>query len=351
MNMFETRTMLPILADDCRAKSFLRDRYFGNVVNFDTEWLDIDIVGPGNRRMAPFVHPKIGGKTMEREGYSTKAYKAPEISPDMITTAEDFFKRAPGETIYNAKSPSERAAEQLGRDLADLDDIITRREEWMCSQALFTGQIEIKGDGYDEVLNYWPTEEAEKPVTTPAALWTADNADPLKDLEAVRYDMIKMSGINPVECIMGRNAWLAFREWLGTGDNAKFELDTIHVKLGEVDAQYMPNGLTYRGYFNEIAMRIYTYDDWYTDEDGTLKPFIPENDILIAGNNVRTTMAYGLVSLFRENGTAPTFWAGARIPDSWNQRKNPAGRVVQIKSRPLPIIHQIYGFHVLKPLG
>ncbi|WP_284069242.1 major capsid protein [Escherichia coli] len=35
--------------------------------------------------------------------------------------------------------PAERAAEQLGKDLLELDEMVNRREEWMCAQVLFYG--------------------------------------------------------------------------------------------------------------------------------------------------------------------------------------------------------------------
>ena len=345
MDMFTTRKMLPMLTDEVRAKSFLRDRYFGNVVTFDTERIDIDIVGPGQRRMAPFVNPKVGGKTVERAGYRTESYKAPEVSPDMITTAEDMLKRSPGETIYNAESPQRRAAKQLAKDLGDLDDIITRREEWMCAQALFTGKIDIKGEGYDEVLQYWPTETGDQPTTTLATKWDDSNANPLKDLRLITQQMVKDSGLTPVECIMGADAYEAFLSLLETNQTwAKFWLDFGRVDGANVRPNNLPNGVRALGNFN--GLNILAYDEWYVDENGTEQPMVPLNKVLVACRGVRTTMAYGLVSLFSENRTAPEFVAGARVPDSWNQRKNPAGRIVQIKSRPLPIIHQIYGFHV-----
>lgn len=347
MDMFTTRTMLPMMKTEFRAKSFLRDRYFSNVRTFDTTKLDIDIVGPNSRRMAPFVNPKVGGKALERKGFKVESYEAPELSPDMVTTAEDLLHRSPGENIYNAKSPNARAAEQLGYDLAELDDVITRREEWMCAQALFTGKIEIKGEGYDHELNYWSANEDEQPVTTPATLWTADGCDPLADFRAIRRGMIKDAGVTPVECLMGTNALEVFLHQM---EKRNAILDYRRVDMGQIDPQHLPNGVTYWGYFKDSALDIFTYDEWYLDDDGTEKPMVPLDDVLVAGRGVRTTMAYGLVALFDRVKNMPEFHAEARVPHSWVQEKNPAGRIVQVKSRPLPIVHQTHGFHVVKPI-
>ena len=168
MDMFTTRTMMAMVeAGKKTNNTWLRDRYFGYRPTFNTQKIDFDIVGMGGRKIAPFVNPKVGGVVLEREGYSTNSFEAPELSPMRVTTAEDMLKRLPGETVYAGKTPEERAAEILGRDLSDLDDIITRREEAMCAEALFSGKITVKSTGYDEDINYrGDLHENEKPKKT-----------------------------------------------------------------------------------------------------------------------------------------------------------------------------------------
>lgn len=348
MNIFETRTMLEALREGKPAQSFLRDRYFGDVRTFDTKKIDIDIV-KGKRRVAPFVHPKIGGKTVERDGYVTNSYEAPEVSPDMVTTAEDLLNRAPGQPVYGAVDPNQRAGEQLARDLAELDSMITRREEVMCAEALFSGKITVKGDGYDEVLQYWPTNPAEQPYEALSgnSVWGGQDGNPMADLRIARREIIQNSGVTPTEVIMGSTALELF---LATLEDAKVALDYRRVDMGQIDPRQLPNGVTYWGYLKDSALDIYSYDEWYLDDNGDEQPMVPEKLVLVGSPNVRTTMAYGVVTLMRGSGdnAAPEFYAERRVPDSWTQRKNPAGRIVQVKSRPLPIINQIDGFKVIK---
>ena len=68
------------------------------------------------------------------------------------------------------------------------------------------------------------------------------------------------------------------------------------------------------------------------DVDGKEKPMVPEKACLLASPAAKTMLAYGVVSLAGDDEVK--FYEGARIPDSWVQRANPSGRVVQIKSRP-----------------
>lgn len=347
MDIFDTKTMLKALDTTPPAHSYLRDTFFGNVEEFDTAKIDIDI-RRGKRRMAPFVHPKIGGKTMERDGYRVDTFEAPEVSPDMVTTADQMLKRGIGETVYGAADPNVRAARQLGKDLAELDEAITRREEWMASQALFTGGIEVKGDGYDEVLSYWPTNPLEKPYTALSgdARWNKPDADISSDLLAAARKIRQGSGVNPTQVLLGTDALDAFL----ANPNFMKQLDYRRVDLGHIDPKQLPNGVTYWGFHKGSALDIFSYDEWYVAENGDELPMVPTDLVLLGSPNVRTTMAYGCATLMRGTGdnSAPEFFAKRRVPDSWTQRKNPAGRIVQIKSRPLPIIHQIDGFHVLK---
>ena len=343
MDMFTTRTLLPMVDLSNQFNHvFLRDRYFSNRVTFNTQKVDIDIIGPGERRLAPFVNPRIGGKVLEREGYTTNSYEAPEISPMRVTTAEDMLKRSPGENMYSPKSPTERAAEQLGRDLWELDRIINRREEAMCAEALFTGKITIKGEGYDDVLNYWPSNPSEQPKTTVGTLWTNSAATPLEDMRGIRRQMIKDSGVTPRELICGTSVIEALLARIAGGN----ELDMRRVDMGFIDPQHLPAGVTYWGYLKDSALDIYTYDEWYVDDNGVEQPMVPADLALMAGRDAKTVLAYGCVALAGDDTVR--FYEGARVPDSWVQRANPSGRVVQIKSRPLPIINQINGFHVIK---
>ena len=343
MNMFNTRTMMGIVEEGRKDNpTFFRDTFFKNRRTFDTARIDFDIVGAGTKKIAPFVNPKVGGVAIDREGYRTESYEAPEVSPERITTAEDMLKLSAGETIYSAKSPNQRAAEQLGEDLRYLDEIITRREEVMCAEALFNGQVTVKGEGYDEVINYWNTED--KPVET--ALWLADDytaADIRADIRAMRRKMIKKGGFNPTQLICGVDV---AETLLGKLSEDK-TLDMLHVNNGQIDVRHLSNGLTYYGFLKDAGIDIYGYDSYYVDIDGTEKPFVPANKALLVAPGAQTTMAYGLVTLFNEQDKSMRLFEGDRVPDSWVQRKNPAGRIVQIKSRPIPIINHIYGFRVI----
>ncbi|WJZ69988.1 minor capsid protein E [Vibrio phage PVP-XSN] len=344
IDLFDTRTMIPMLREMKPANTFLLDRYFGNIVESESKKIDIDIY-VGKRRIAPFVHPKIGGKTVEKLGYKTDSFEPPMVGPRMLTTAEDMLKRSPGENIYNAKSPDERAAEQIGMDLAELDDMITRREEAMAAEALFSGQVTVEGDGYDlEVVKYWPGGGDDPYLALGAGdRWNEDTADISKDLRDASLRIMQRSGITPSDALMGRSALDAMLN--NTGFTEK--LDKRRIDTGQIDPQKLPNGVTYWGYLKDSGLDIWTYDDWYLDpETGENKPFVPLKKVLIGSPNVRTTRAYGVV-VDVEKGS----FALSRVPVSYITRGEQEGRMVQVKSKPLPIVHQVHGFEVLEVLA
>ena len=351
-DLFSTRTMLQMVQEGFPTNhAWLRDRYFQDRPKFDTKIVEFDLKGKGDRKIAPFVHPRLGGKAVDREGYRTKSYEAPEVAPMTVTTAEDLLNRLPGENPYYQRDPNTRAAEQLARDMVMLDEIITRREEAMCAEALFTGKVTIKGDGYDEVIDFWSDlEEGEKPETTPTTKWDAAGTTAkqiMTELRDIRLKMIQTAAFTPVEVIMGSEVLNAVLDKLT--DAAL--LDMRRVDMGQIDPTQLPQGVTYWGRLKDSGLDLYSYDNWYTDPDtGKLTPFVPADKALLAATGIRTALAYGACGLISEDPDVPRVIAGARVPESWVQHASPAGRILQMKSRPLPIIQQVYGFHVVSPL-
>lgn len=99
INIYEPRYLAEAVRTAPPICTFLRDRFFSKVKTFPTKNVDIDIV-KGNRKMAAFVHPMVGGEIVQNEGYETKSYAPPLINPATVTTADMFLQRLPGEDIH-----------------------------------------------------------------------------------------------------------------------------------------------------------------------------------------------------------------------------------------------------------
>lgn len=344
-DLFDTREMLPLLEEAKPARSFLQSLFFANEVPFDTEHVDIDIRA-GKRRLAPIVHPRFGSKTVERTGYDSKTYKPPQVAPDMITTAENLLKRMPGETIYGTMTPDQRATAQLVQDMLEMENMITRREEEMCSQALFTGQVNVVGEGVNDTIQYWSQLAAQdQPKTALAAgsRWNEGTATIDKNLRDWRRLTVKNSGVAATDAILGTDA----ADALLANTNLQKLLDTRRIDMGLIQPELLPDGVTYIGSIRGTGIDLWAYDEWYVDEsDGQEKPMVPAKSVLLGSRNARTSMLYGCVV-----DPVQGSFAAPRVPVSYTQRKPVEGRVLAVKSRPLPAIHQIYGFYVAEVLA
>lgn len=97
--------------------TFFRDTFFKNRRTFNTKSVDVDFK-KGSRALAPFVHPKVGGKTILNTGYQTKSYTPVLLAPNKITTVDDLLERAAGEDPYSGRKPAERRRGKAGGGFA-----------------------------------------------------------------------------------------------------------------------------------------------------------------------------------------------------------------------------------------
>jgi len=341
VDLFETRTMMEVLETLKPVRTFFLDTFFKVSRTFNTESVDIDII-KGKRKLAPFVNPMREGKLVERRGYKTRTYKPPYIKPKMVTTAEDLLKRQPGNIIYSPNTgPAQQASKQLGEDLASMDESITRREEWMASQALTTGQVHVIGDGVDDVIDFH-MEASHLPVLTGTALWSDfDDATPIDDLKTWRRLVAKDSGKSPSICLMGLEAYDNFmkcEQVIGTATGGKNVFDMRKINVGQIDPQLLPDGMTFIGTLTELGLDIWTYEEWYVNDDDDIEyPLMPDNKILLGNPGARAKRLYGAIKDL--DALAPT----ARFPKSWTT-KDPAVRFAMIQSASLPAPLEIDAF-------
>ena len=340
ISMFDKRTMIAALESMPPKRTFLKDLFFNNVITSETDKIDVDIY-KGKQKMAAFVSPKIGSITVKKEGWKTETYTPPLIGLDDITTAEDILTRSIGENVYSQKSPDERAAEILLRDMARLDTMIEIREEWMCAKALFTGAVDVSGEGVSQNIDFGMSNSHKVTLGT-GVKWTDTGINPLTDIATWKTLIAKDSFLSADIVIMGAGAVEAFI------NNAEVQknLDIRNIDLGVIRPQELPSGAKYIGSDRLNGVDYYTYEGYYVDPTtGVQTPFVPNGAVLLASKSARTSMMYGAVTIADENTKALLTYAMPRVPDSWVSKK-PAARFIQLNSRPLPVPHDIDGFVV-----
>jgi hypothetical protein len=334
IDIFNVRTMLRQIEQMKPARNFLRDMFFRETQIHDTDTLDIDVI-KGKRRLAPYVSPKMEGKRVERIGWTTNSVKPPYVKMKMETNAETLLNRQAGNTVYSENlTPLARAGFQLGEDLRELNDLVDRREEFQCAEALNAGTVTVSGDGLGYTVDFL-MESSHKITLAGANVWSDNNSDPLKNLRTWRRLIIQDSGISPDVVILASDVVDVFLEH----PKIAATLDNRRVDRGIIQPETLPNGATYLGYIFEVGCDIYSYDEWYIDPaDDTEKPMVPANKVWMASTRARTTRHYGLIQ-DQEHGD----FAVSRLPKSWVV-PDPSVRWIMLQSAPLMALHQSDAF-------
>lgn len=284
--------------------TFFRDTFFKNRQTFNTKSVDVDFK-KGSRALAPFVHPKVGGKTILNTGYQTKTYTPVLLAPNKITTVDDLLERAAGEDPYSGRKPAERAVEKLAEDLRELNEMIVRREEWMAATAIFTGQIPIVGEGVNEVIDFSFTNK--ETIVTAEKKWDNAQSDPLADIERW-HEIVQREGfVNCNICIMAKDVATAFVNH----EKVKSVLDVKAYDLAVIRPRLLPNGVTY-----ELADYI---ERKILDEDRS--PAAALADIKLEGKAFKTSICVSTLYSYITKGVFLSL-TNADLPEK-PKRKRP----------------------------
>ena len=340
VSIYEPRTIGKLITRMPPVRTFFRSTFFGNVVTFDTRTIDIDF-RKGSRKIAPFVHTKIGGKTVPNSGYQTKTYTPPLLAPNKVTTTDDVSNRSAGEALYSDKTVEERMVEKLARDFNELQEMIARRIEWMCAQAIYTGTIPIIGDGLNEVIDFNFTNREEKKEA--AAKWQKDK---IGYIRWAKKQVQKTGFVNCNICVMAGDVLEDFLN----DEKVQKMLDVKAYDLAVIRPQELPSGATYVGSLRGEGVDIYTYNEWYLDDftDPTKpaeKPLVPDGTLALLSTAAHFSMAFAAVRVLDKNSEIFRSVEGAYVPTSWIEH-NPDRRFLQLNSKPLPIPHEVDSWFV-----
>lgn len=330
ISIYEPRSMARALSELPPARSFLKRLFFSTVETYPTEKVDVDIQ-IGTRHMAPFVSTTSPGKTVDRTGFSTETYTAPLIAPKRPITVEDIQTRVPGEHIYSGNDPAARQGELLRGDLVELDTMITRREEWMCREALISSSVRILGDDVDRTIIFPRDASLAVGLLAAADRWDAATADIPAQIREWRRMIVQLTGATPNTMLLSAEA----ADALLANSNLRTALNTLRMDLGQIAPELRDSGATYIGTLAGTGIDLWTYDEWFIEPvSGREDPMIPEKTILLGATNARTAMRYSSVPVV--DGESIGMVRSPRVPESWIER-DPAVRWLKLSARPLPV--------------
>ena len=333
VNIYTPRYLAEVVRQAAPVRTFFLDTFFTNVQTFSTERVDIDLV-KGDRRMAAFVHPRLGGEVLKGQGYTTESYKPPLVNPYDVTTADQLMNRLPGENPYSGQTPAQRAAKKLMDEYQRLNDATTRREEWMAVQAIVTGSIPVVGKGVNEVIDFGLTN---KKTLTDDNVWGGAKADILGNLSDWVDTILTGGFANADMVIMGKEA----KKLFFADEKVQKAMDNRRMMLGELAPKALPNGVRYLGHLADPSLDLYSYgevyyDDWTNPTKPETKPLIPDNVVVVISSNPGYMRAYGACTYIEDSSQQWVTAETARLLRSYVEH-HPDRRFLELQAHPLPI--------------
>jgi len=338
-NIFDPVSLTEALNQNLPPKRFLSKTFFGTRY-YSTRQIGVDII-KGTRRIAPFVRAHQAGTAVQGQEIETKFFEPGQINLHIRTDAVDAFKRAAGENISYAngekRNPASVFQDIVARDQQELIDSAYRTIEKMCSDAIFTGVVNMhdqNGGLIDSIdLGLAGTHNL---TLASGSGWNEASTDPLKDLRAWKRLVTKDSGLNATDAVFGSSAYDAFI----ANASVKDYLDKSHIDLGSIaPGDISDDGATLMGRVN--GLNIWVVDDWFIDPStGSEAPLVPEEKVAVIARNLRANVHFGLINdVDAGNFEGELFTRIYKEPDGSAQN-------VQLRSAPLATIEQINGIVV-----
>ncbi len=301
--------------------SFLLDTFFPQVPATTVTSKIMVEYRKGGRRLAPFVVKGGRGVNMARETSWMNTYVPPMVGPRRVISPEDLEHRTFGETIYSTKTPAQRAAEIQARDLVELRDMIINRKNKMAADILQEGKCDIEGfadDGKTVLLDTVEFPEWDQKIT-PTTTWDIAGADIYNDIKGVSELIQENTGSIPTLMLCGKN----IENYLL--DNTKiFKWLSVpsreNLAVFSFAPRFQSSQIRRIGILQSLNLELYSYAETYTDDDGTVKPFLNPDSVIIA-NPGRGAQLHGAVTLLNDAGNAYNTYSGQYVP-YYNGDKN-----------------------------
>lgn len=318
IDIAQTHTLLMAVEKLPPVTTFLRDRYFPT-----NEMTDIfattDVLieyRDGNRKLAPFVSPRRGGRAVLREGSYMRSFKPPSIKPQRTLTIDELSTRGFGEALMTKLTPEQREAMIILRDAEDLGRMITRREEAMAAEALTTNGCIMRyyDDNqtlYDEQEIRFYEEDSNQAIYTPSVNWDQESANILADIYAMSK-LLTSRGLPATDLIVAPDVAASL---IRNKEIAQL-LDNRRMELGGISPEMLPAGAAKIARLNVFGRMIdvIAYDETYEDEaTGTIKQYIPEGMVILTAPRVGRTLYGAVTQVEQADGQVHTY-TGRRVP-------------------------------------
>lgn len=349
INLLSTNSLIAMTEEIVPRQTFFRDRYFptgeGDIFTTDEVLTEYQ---KGNRKMAAFVSDRVGDIPIDRLGFSIRAYRPARVAPSRVLYADELNKRGFGEALYSNLTPAQRAARMQLKDLTELDEAITRREEWMAVQVMInnacTMQTYIDGEQKGDVkyVRFYETTSDHTYTVASDKKWGEVGANIRGDVKAM-CDMLTTRGLPAEDLLLGPDAYDAL---LSDETIVSLLKKDSGVDVGSVRETIKYPGIVYAGKLNFLGneLSVFVVNETYVDEDEETKPFFPVDAALVTAPNCGHLL-YGAVTQINFGDDKFSTIAGKRVPKLVVDQENDI-RKIRLTARPLasPVAYCPYVF-------
>lgn len=341
-NIYDTHHLLASVEELAPLHSFLLDRYFPTNEATDV-FATTDVLveyKKGNKKAAPFVAPRKGGMTVLRDGYNMKRFTPSYIAPKRSLTIDDLTKRGFGEALYTKLTPAQRQGVLILGDLDDLRAMNLRRKEAMAAQVIFTNAC-IMEEYVDDLNNFEEKEvryyegEVNPATFTPSKNWdvTEESGKQILADIAAMVSMLTSRGLAATEALVAPDV----ADVILANAYIQKLMDNRNYHIGGVDPETLPAGAAKIARLNIKGrmIDILTYEDTYTEIDGTVKSYIPAGMIAVGAPAAGRTVYGAITQMEQADGEFHTH-AGVNVPKYISDAAHNV-REVQLSTAPLCI--------------
>lgn len=295
IELYDTLTLVDVIRVQAPLVEYWL-QWFPRQINFTTEEILFDTVAP-DRRLAPFVAPNVQGKVIARRGYNTKTFKPAYVKPKFVIDPSQVIARIAGEQPLGGLSMGQRWDAAIAECSRLGKEQMGRRWEWMAARALIDGAVTVSGENYPAVTVNFGRDASLTITLTGAARWDQSTSKPLEDLAAARLQVQRLAFVGITRLTFGLDAWAAF------ASNTEVQNLLKNTQRGSATDfnTAVPEGtpFEYRGTLtgsNGVGkLELYTYNDQYEDETGSLQLFLDPRMVVGTGAGIQGARCFGAI--------------------------------------------------------